>query len=67
MVGKNLSHYKILEELGHGGMGIDTQMANLPIGDTKILIEMSSHSIVLGLNSVYFFKRIPWNLSTNEL
>ena len=22
MVGKNLSHYKILEELGRGGMGI---------------------------------------------
>ena len=46
MVGKNLSHYKILEELGRGDRGMDTQTDDMSIGDTQTGTELSLLSVV---------------------
>ena len=53
MIGKNLSHYKILEELGRGDRGMDTQTDDMSIGDTQTGTELSTLFIVSRLCGSY--------------
>ena len=53
MVGKNLSHYKILEELGRGGMGIVYKVEDTKLDRTVAMELRTSTYCQLGIESVF--------------
>ena len=56
MVGKNLSHYKILEELGRGGMGIDYRAEDTKLDRTVAIKVLPSAALASEDDRARFYR-----------